>query len=489
MQIRKRFRNQLFLVYFLSILLGLLGGGTLLINQWNDSIKDAGTLAVKNLELISSNVRPILSNGSKLLDVTKKELQQLIVANQYNPKSIEKVISSSASIFSIDNQVENYGILTVNDKEGNLVSRSDRQSTGEINFSDRYYFKELQKDPNKNFSIGPLLVARTTGRRIFSIAVPIKDSQGNFNGTLALQISEDSITKTIKRQVEGSSQNITALTANKEIIFTNLSSQIHPDSNRMINFAEIYGNINLGTNDEWIKSANMIVATHITPELQITYVSVEPIQQIFSVFLKSNIGIFVLGTISFLIFSFLMRFIYLQYLQAEHSRIDSSTDQLTQLPNRRAFDERYESFLRDAQRNNSDISVLFIDIDKFKFCNDQYGHENGDLVLIALANILKTSMRRPFDFCCRWGGEELVALLPDTSESGAAEVAGKILDTVRKTPISIKNHPPIHMTVSIGIASAHYSQQNGGHLENNLVDRADQAMYRAKQGGRDRYSL
>lgn len=179
--------------------------------------------------------------------------------------------------------------------------------------------------------------------------------------------------------------------------------------------------------------------------------------------------------------------IYKQYVTTEKARLVSTTDPLTQLPNRRAFDERYEVFLREAVRNNSDISVLFIDIDKFKVCNDEYGHENGDLVLKNLAIIIQTCLHRPFDFCCRWGGEELVALLPDTDEAGASIVAQQILDIVRKTPIIINGHPPIRITVSIGIACSH--NRANTLPNNNLVDRADQAMYRAKQAGRDRFSF
>jgi diguanylate cyclase (GGDEF)-like protein len=96
-------------------------------------------------------------------------------------------------------------------------------------------------------------------------------------------------------------------------------------------------------------------------------------------------------------------------------------------------------------------------------------------------------MRRPLDFCCRWGGEELVALLPDTDVAGASKVAGHILESVRETAITLIGYPPINITVSIGIACGHHASNQA--VDNNLVDRADQAMYRAKQAGRDQYSL
>lgn len=487
MDIRKQFRNKLLLVYLASSFLALITSGILLRDQWSDTINDAGMLAVKDLEIVSGTTKQILLNCTKLLDVTKRELQQAVATNQYDPKSIIKIISNSASVFSIDNEVKNYGLLTANDKNGILIARSDGFPTKSINFSDRYYFKELKNDPSKHLSVGPLLLARTTGKRVFSIAVPIKDTQGRFNGTLALQVSEDSITKLIKAQIGESGENITAITNDNEIVFTTISDQIYPDSNSMVKFSDVFGGINLGPESKWWLDKGIIVASKFDPKFQINYISTQFLEKLFSNFLKSNIKIFGLAVICQLIFTYLMWLIYRQFLRAELDRKSSLTDKLTQLPNRRAFDEHYEMLLKNAQRNRTNISILFIDIDKFKFCNDEYGHENGDLVLKALANILKSLMRRPLDFCCRWGGEELVALLPDTSETGATKVAEQILDAVRNASIQINGYPPIHITVSIGIAFADY--QKNSSLENNLVDRADQAMYRAKQGGRDRYSL
>ena len=185
------------------------------------------------------------------------------------------------------------------------------------------------------------------------------------------------------------------------------------------------------------------------------------------------------------IFSLLFLGLNRKILEADDARIHSLIDGLTQIPNRRAFDENYEKFLKDARRNKHPVSILFIDIDHFKRCNDDYGHENGDIVLKKVAELVQGCMRRPLDFCCRWGGEEIVCLLPDSDSEGAAKLAEIILKTIAQESIAIKNYPPIHVTVSIGIASASH---NHALIENNLVDKADQAMYRAKQGGRNRYS-
>ena len=486
MKIRREFKIQLIVVYLISTLFALIGTGIMLKTQWENSIESAGVTATKDIDITSSTVKYILSNGSKLLDFTNRDLHQLIIENKYDHLAIQQTISNSASIFSIDNDVQSYGLIIVTDINGNLIGRSDGQPLTDINFQDRFYFQALKNNSDKKFVIGPLLIARTTGKQIFHFAVPIKDKQDKFNGVLALQVDEESVINLLRNTPN---EILVAVSDNNDIIFSTQENNIHPNPNSAIKFTDIFSNLNvtLGKNEHWNLDNDMIVAHSHSPMLHINFFSMQLIADIRTQFFSSNKNLIFVEIISQIIFTILMLFIYRQYLKSEQTRLVSTTDPLTHLPNRRAFDERYEIFLKESARNNSDICVLFIDIDKFKNCNDEYGHENGDLVLQNLASILQSCLRRPFDFCCRWGGEELVVVLPDTNETGASNVAQQILDTVRNTPIAINGHAPIHITVSIGIACAH----NKAHvpIQNNLVDRADQAMYRAKQAGRDRFSF
>jgi diguanylate cyclase (GGDEF)-like protein len=486
MKIRREFKIQLISVYLISTLIALIGTGIMLKIQWENSVEIAGDRATKDIDITSSTVKYILSNGSKLLDFTNRDLHQLIIENRYDHLAIKQAISNSASIFSIDSDVQSYGLLIVTDINGNLIGRSDGQPITDINFQDRYYFQAFKNNANKKFVIGPLLIARTTGKQIFHFAVPIKDKQDKFNGVLALQMDQESVVALFRKTPK---EILVAVSDNNDIIFTTQKKNIHPNSNTAITFTDIFLNLNaaLGENERWYQDKDMIVAHSYSPQLGINFFSMQPIVDIKAHFFTSNKNFIYLEIISQIIFTILMLFIYRQYLKSEQTKLVSTTDPLTHLPNRRAFDERYEIFLKESARNNSDICVLFIDIDKFKNCNDEYGHENGDLVLQNLAKILQSCLRRPFDFCCRWGGEELVVLLPDTDETGASNIAQKILDAVRNTPMAIIGHAPIHITVSIGIACGH----NSAHvpIQNNLVDRADQAMYRAKQAGRDQFSF
>ncbi len=158
-------------------------------------------------------------------------------------------------------------------------------------------------------------------------------------------------------------------------------------------------------------------------------------------------------------------------------------DPLTGLLNRRAWARRVD-LLRQSGRDP--ICLLFIDVDHFKTLNDRFGHEAGDSALNRLAGQLKAELRNE-DVLARHGGEELLAALPDCSPERAAMIAERIRTQIALLDFSPHNdqpHEPLHLTVSIGIAVLRDDEPL-----DRLVDRADQAMYRAKAAGRNRVEM
>lgn len=161
-------------------------------------------------------------------------------------------------------------------------------------------------------------------------------------------------------------------------------------------------------------------------------------------------------------------------------QVVSRTDPLTGLLNRRGLIERFEVELSRLSRNSTMLGLLMLDIDHFKRINDHYGHQLGDEVLIALAELLQQRLR-PYDHAARWGGEELLLLLPDTPRDGAEAVAKQILDEVRAMRWGM---PDLTVTVSIGVTVAY-----GADSLDSSLKRADDALYHAKRQGRDRYAI
>jgi len=158
-------------------------------------------------------------------------------------------------------------------------------------------------------------------------------------------------------------------------------------------------------------------------------------------------------------------------------------DPLTDIANRRGFNERLEIEWAHAKRDKSTLSILMIDIDHFKHYNDTYGHPQGDVLLQAIAGIFRQTLVRSTDYTARWGGEEFAILLPCTSMDGAMIIAERIRSDIENTIVPCADGSGTHVTISIGV----YSQSPGpGDLSSDFVTKADKALYNAKESGRNK---
>jgi diguanylate cyclase (GGDEF)-like protein len=168
----------------------------------------------------------------------------------------------------------------------------------------------------------------------------------------------------------------------------------------------------------------------------------------------------------------------LRRLNAELSRM-SVTDPLTGLFNRMRTDEILDAEVRRAARTGSEFSVLMIDVDRFKSVNDVHGHQAGDGVLRRLGDGMRTRIRST-DSAGRWGGEEFIVVCPATGEAGAAVLAEKLRATFAN-----EDHPTVgRATISIGVAT-----WRSGERAEDVVGRADAALYQAKREGRNRVCI
>jgi two-component system, cell cycle response regulator len=156
-------------------------------------------------------------------------------------------------------------------------------------------------------------------------------------------------------------------------------------------------------------------------------------------------------------------------------------DDLTELPNRRGATRQIDVLISRARRHGHQLALLLVDADRFKSVNDAHGHAVGDVVLRELAARLRERVRRE-DIVGRWGGEEFVVALPETTPDGAAAVAESLRAGVSGTPITADS-TSLDVTISIGVAA-----WTGQDLDD-LVSRADRALYAAKAAGRDRVVL
>jgi len=166
-----------------------------------------------------------------------------------------------------------------------------------------------------------------------------------------------------------------------------------------------------------------------------------------------------------------------QLYQAQEE--NALTDELTKLPNRRYMAQRFLQEMQRARRNHKGLAFLMLDIDHFKQVNDTYGHLHGDAVLAELARILNAA-KRESDVAARYGGEEFGLILNETGETGAMTLADRIREKVEAATFP----GGLRLTVSIGVATT-----DDEALFTSLIEKADQALYAAKQAGRNTVRL
>ncbi|HNY25899.1 MAG TPA: diguanylate cyclase [Candidatus Sumerlaeota bacterium] len=199
------------------------------------------------------------------------------------------------------------------------------------------------------------------------------------------------------------------------------------------------------------------------------------------IFLGVAVFCFLFGSI----FTFIVRVMKRLNSAQETIREMAVTDALTRLANRRSFFLAAEKEMGRARRYGLNLGCLMLDVDFFKKINDDYGHQAGDRILQEIAHVLKRLLRES-DLVGRYGGEEFIALLPETGEDGAKQVAERIREAIAAERFQTDASQPIPVTLSVGVAC--FKGEESPETENldQIIKRADNALYRAKQTGRNR---
>ena len=173
-----------------------------------------------------------------------------------------------------------------------------------------------------------------------------------------------------------------------------------------------------------------------------------------------------------------------QQQQLTQLRTEAEVDALTGLANRRSFASTAAKAVARARGQQRPLSLLALDLDHFKLVNDKYGHPAGDCVLVVVGRVLEGALRAD-DLAARMGGEEFAAILPDTTIEQAHTVAERIRASIQNTPIALETGQTISQTVSIGVAAYHDGEDDLAAAQ----ERADAALYAAKNAGRNRVHI
>lgn len=199
-----------------------------------------------------------------------------------------------------------------------------------------------------------------------------------------------------------------------------------------------------------------------------------------------GIGLFLVLSALLTVFLLIFRRMNQQHLLIEQqkTRLEelSRTDKLTNTLNRHGFEQDIRPLIKIVERYREPISLILLDLDNFKHINDTYGHATGDEVLKAVAATI-LEMQRHSDIVCRWGGEEFILVLPRTDADEAMPVAERLRQAIANRPIPAQD-TELKVTASLGLASWETSD-----TLDDLIARADEALYRAKTGGKNRVEM
>jgi diguanylate cyclase (GGDEF)-like protein len=222
---------------------------------------------------------------------------------------------------------------------------------------------------------------------------------------------------------------------------------------------------------------NYLLKTKYIPELDL-YLIVEAKLDDFT---KNVHRTFYLNLAASLLVTVIITFIIIVMIRGYNKKLEfmARNDTLTGLMNRNAFNDSFNEFLHLTKRNGDPLSLIFFDIDNFKAINDTLGHQAGDNVLIRIAELLKSRLRRT-DIIGRWGGEEFIIGLIDTDQENAETIA-EILRKAFEEDTRLLHLAPSPVTASFGIVTA-----RTGDTIDALLTRADAALYRAKAMGKNR---
>ncbi|WP_052003470.1 sensor domain-containing diguanylate cyclase [Microvirga sp. BSC39] len=382
--------------------------------------------------------------------------------------------------------------LTIFDEDGTLLSSSLPGHRGRVNIGALALFQHHRTAASSDWFAGPLIRDPLGGDWTLTISRRFNKPDGSFGGIVQASIPPRYFGNFFGRFDVGSQGSITLLHQNGTIlsrypyIERAIGSNIFDDP--QFRNAKGSGNYDYTSPIDGLVRMGGYQRNHIFPVGVIAAVGRDEALARWNeefVFRSSIIGLLVLtiGSLGWILAGALRR---RENAEAELA-ILATTDGLTGLANRRAFDRQLEVEWLRAARQKTPVSLLLIDVDQFKAYNDVYGHQAGDECLRNIAKTISGAARRPGDLAARYGGEELAILLPGADEADAATIAENLRAKVESLRVRHDANPPnCILTISIGSATRIPSLDRSRIRPDDLITLADAALYRAKQNGRNR---
>ncbi|WP_237288441.1 sensor domain-containing diguanylate cyclase [Variovorax sp. PAMC 28711] len=396
--------------------------------------------------------------------------------------------------------------LFVYDAAGRWIVNSEASWDPSRNNADRSYFVHHRNNPSVRPLISAPIVSRSSGEWIIPVSRRVNDPDGNFQGVVLGTLSVRNLGEFLNKFAIGQQGAIAVILAGRILVRRPFSEQDLGKRLPASPLQTLFATQPSGTADarSTVDGVQRIISfEHMQNYPVLVTVAVgkdEALADWESTSIMQTAWVIVLCMMVAGAGTFVIRAIRLR-VQAEAGLRDARDalteanqrlahlaqyDELTGLPNRRYFDSRLHRAFREAQRDKHSLAIVMIDVDQFKQYNDRYGHVEGDHCLQLVADAVQSVARRPYDFVARYGGEEMVMLLPKTDSAGAERVA-------EAGRVAVLNLRIRHEASSLGMASISLGvaclTPQAHDMPEDLIRVADAALYKAKREGRNRVCI
>jgi diguanylate cyclase (GGDEF)-like protein len=451
-----------------------------------ESREDAHVRAVQNAKNLLLVVERDISRNLEIYDLSL----QAVVDGVANPEVMalpqalrdQLLFDRAASARHLE------GIVAL-DEHGNVIAHSQRGCTLPVNLSDREYFAVQRDHPDAGLYISKPYVRRCgNGELAISLSRRISRPDGSFGGVVSGALAIDYFRELLEGLHVGNNGTAAVIETNGTLI-----ARLPFDPKvigRSLTGADVFEKVMSSSEGTFVGNAsidgmrkiyvfkrldNLPVVVDVAPAEADVYAEWRD-RALYVGVLMFGFNLLVIGG------SILLARELKQRALADTSlRYTARIDALTGLDNRGSFDSNIQREWRRAVQTASPLSLLFVDVDRFKMWNDRFGHRRGDDILKAVGRCIADCVRRPADHVARYGGEEFVVTLPDTSALAALIVAEDIRRLVADLALGTEKHEQ-DLTVSVGVAT--WAGRNDITADV-LIEQADAALYRAKAAGRN----
>lgn len=467
-----------------------------------NTLDDAQTAALNLSNALNTYTDAVFRQSELVL----ADLSERIEQDGSDGLQLERLRSVIAQQMKIFEQLN--GITMFNEK-GNVVFSSYGSLGQGINSVDQAYFVHHREHADRNTLIGPAIISRFTGNWVITVSRRLELPDSSFAGVIVVTINLEQFLELYRNIEIGQSGVISMASASGRILARYPFQQ--QDLGRDVSSAPIFsktmsdissGIVVFDSRSDGVRRRYAFKKSNIYPIVTTVALGEEETMRVWRNQSKHSLLVLVIllaliATLGWRLIKHIksrikaedkLRLIQTSLIESNQAlEVLAMEDKLTGLANRRQFDLYLDIELNRAHRIQSPLSLLLIDVDYFKRFNDQYGHIAGDECLQVLCARIKQCVRRPSDMVARYGGEELAVVMPNTDESGASLVAESIMSAISQMQIKHVASPMGVITVSVGLATyKHFGSEWGGK---DLVKHADDALYSAKQGGRNRFNV